>query len=219
MKRLFFSPSGAGMVVLLIVFALFAFVTISATAKAEQPIEQSVLPREHASQSAVVEAHIKRFLEKWYKPGSGTRWNQAPEMAVWIVAEAVSADVDPFVLTTLIQYESSFRVRPGKGLECALPVSHGERGLGQLHGLAARHAREQGCDLETPRGQLCGAAHWWRVALERCGRDELKAFRAYQTGDCRIVTAGAERRYSTLRRIRELAAELATHAEVATSEP
>ena len=207
---IFTAPSRAGTVVMLFILAALTLLVLLFTSEvdAEPPRgESSATSDVRAFQRNVVEAHIKRFLLGWYKQGQGRRWDEAPTMAAWIVNAAHEAQIDPYVLAVLIQFESSYRVRPGTGLKCALPESVGERGLGQLHGLAARHAKRQGCNLGTPQGQLCGAAHWWRVALERCGGDELKALRAYQTGDCRVVTAGSGRRFAALNRIRRLAGD------------
>lgn len=146
-----------------------------------------------------IEDYIKRFLSTWYKPGTGKRWSQVPEMSRWIYEEALAANVDPFMLAVTVKYESGFQVRQGLGIE----GKKGERGLGQLHGMARNRALRAGCDLETPRGQLRGAALWLRAALDACGGDELKAFRAYQTGDCRIKTAGSTFRFSELVRLRK----------------
>lgn len=212
-------PSNSGLIVLLLLTALAVLIalTIASPAGSEPvagpPLEQLAESQDDGAslEQLAIEAYIKKYLTTWYKPGTGKRWGEAPLMARWIVEEARDAEVDPYALAVIIRFESGYRIEPGAGIACSLGEGKcvGERGLGQLHGMAERHARHEGCNLETPQGQLCGAAHWWRVALERCGGDELKALRAYQTGDCRIKVAGASRRYSQLLKLRKISVAMA----------
>lgn len=148
-----------------------------------------------------LEEYIKKFLSTWYKPGTGKRWAEVPEMARWIYDEATAAQIDPYMLAITVKFESGFMQVAGLGVE----GKRGERGLGQLHGLARNRAIKAGCDLETPQGQLRGAALWLRTALDSCGGDELQAFRAYQTGDCRVKTTGSTLRFAELLRLRKAA--------------
>ena len=209
MKRLIEDPSNTGILVMLALAAVAAILALtvvpkSASGNPELPAEDAVTVLDHSTiehEVETIEAYIKKFLLTWYSPGQGKRWKEAPQMARWIVEESHKVGADPYAVAVIIRFESSYRVRPGSGINCGLKKCVGEKGLGQLHGLAARYAKKHGCDLDTPRGQLCGTALWWNFAMKKCGSEE-RALRAYQTGDCRVKTAGSIRRLSQLQKLR-----------------
>lgn len=91
------------------------------------------------------------------------------ELAEMIVAAADVHGVDPFLLLTVAFCESTLRP--------AVLGSLGERGLGQVHGVAAK-----GCDLSTPQGEIeCTARH---LALCRtlCDGSTAQTLARYATG-------------------------------------
>jgi hypothetical protein len=88
-----------------------------------------------------------------------------------LIADAARAhDVPPLLLTVMAKRESSFATDAVGSL--------GERGVLQVHGLAAR-----GCDLSTASGQLACGARWLRLAYDKCGTWE-SAITAYAAGYC-----------------------------------
>ena len=153
----------------------------------------------HASKLVVdpdvekIERYIHDYLGEAYI--NSTRWNNARDMSESIVEAAEWANVDPLLLAVVIKHESGFRVLGGEGITGKL----GERGLGQLHGVAARHARKKGLNLRTVLGQLRGAGMWLRRCLDQCG-DVEGGLRAYQTGKCmNVKVKGARLRYRAYR--------------------
>jgi hypothetical protein len=213
-------PPGTGkrdalllLLLFLAILAVVVLVTETAGADASAPMEPAgspglvledpdvdvvYIPPGQLGTVAEIEDYIKSFLSTWYKAGTGKRWSEAPEIARLIVAESLAVNLDPKMLAVTVKYESGFVVQPGLGIK----GKKGERGLGQLHGLARARAVTAGCDLETIRGQLRGTALWLREALETCGGDELAAFRAYQTGSCKAKTSGSILRFADLKRLR-----------------
>lgn len=150
-----------------------------------------------------VRDYIRRYLES--TPERDERFVNITDMALLIVAESERFRVDPLMTAVVMRYESGYQVRPGLGIR----GSAGERGLGQLHGLAFNTARRAGCELTTVKGQVCGAASWLRFCLDLCLEDELAALRAYQGGTCKAKTAGAFLRYRSLLIARGLAEQAA----------
>lgn len=142
-----------------------------------------------------IEEYINHFLEGTHN--KDRRRKRAPELARLIVEEAEAAGVDPLVLAIILKRESSFYEARG-GDRKGLTGKIGERGLGQLHGVAAMRARGLGCDLKTSRGQICGAARWFAACKERCG-SVRGGFESYQTGSCETKARGPKLRFSEYR--------------------
>ena len=92
------------------------------------------------------------------------------ELAKWIELASRAHDVPPLLLTAVAFRESSFRPN--------VTGKIGEKGLVQVHGLAAR-----GCDLGDEIGQLKCGARWLRVSYDLCGSWD-SALTAYATGGC-----------------------------------
>jgi len=96
------------------------------------------------------------------------------EMAGQIAQAARAHGVPPLLLAVVVYRESSFDV--------SAEGHAGERGLLQVHGLAAR-----GCDLSTAAGQLDCGARWLATCRETCG-DWRGAMSAYVSGRCEPQT-------------------------------
>lgn len=188
MWRFLKSPSDLGLCILLTIIAVVAACLIT------------LLSPEACGDTNVKQESIASYIRAFVKVPSDPRYTGADELAQHIVEQSTRVGADPYAVAVLLRFESSFRAHA----VCRLGNCKGERGLGQLHGLAYRRARKYGCELGTVEGQVCGAAYWWREMYEKCGNSPEQAFRAYQTGDCRIITAGSVRRLSQYRRLTEL---------------
>ncbi len=91
------------------------------------------------------------------------------KLAVSIVEAAERYHEDPYLLLTIIWCESTLRPHARGKL--------GEKGLGQVHGVAAR-----GCDLGTVKGQLLCTAKWLHYSRTRCNGTDGQALARYATG-------------------------------------
>jgi len=165
-------PSNAPPLVTLALIVIFAIVPVlivlvSIVAGAE-PVEL-----EQPDDRAVVDVDraIRFFLHE--SPCWGLAMDAAGRraMAEQIAKAAADNDVPALLLTLIAKRESSFD-------PSAIGSSHGEIGILQVHGLAAR-----GCELDTVEGQLDCGAKWMRRAFEVCGSWD-KAIIAYASGRC-----------------------------------
>ncbi len=119
-----------------------------------------------------IEAYLKDEL-KIYK----NRIKKVLPLVPFIVKTAIENNVDPLLVSIIIYHESSWRVNTPNG-------KIGERGLMQVHGVAAK-----GHNTSTPKGQLeAGITHLARckkVCCENGCEDETKMMLGcYQTGRC-----------------------------------
>ena len=89
--------------------------------------------------------------------------------------------LDPYLIATVISYESSWNYKALGKLE--------EFGLMQAHGRAAR-----GFDLSTPEGQVGAGATWLAKGLKACKGSILGALSFYQTkGKCKPIGSARRR--------------------------
>jgi len=104
----------------------------------------------------------------------GRKLSKSREARLELSADIVNAariyNVPPILLTVISFKESSFRTTAEGKI--------GEKGLTQVHGLAAR-----GCDLSTRHGQLQCGARWLSVSLQMC-KNWPDAVSAYACGGC-----------------------------------
>jgi len=133
--------------------------------------------------------HIRKVLKREKRD---ERWNRAPELARMILEEANRYEIDPLVLTVIVQTESSFREGQIRG-------KVGEVGLTQIWGAAKKCDRT--ADLRTSRGQIRAGACWYAYALEKC-KTERAALHAYQSGQCASNAYGPIPRSRILQRAR-----------------
>lgn len=79
---------------------------------------------------------------------------------------------DPLLITIIAFRESSFKRK-------VIGSSHGEIGIMQVHGKAAK-----GCNLKTARGQIECGIKWVGKCREMCDGTLLQTNQAYCTGRC-----------------------------------
>lgn len=136
-----------------VIVLVFLALAVAGRARAEDPIEAEILSRIELTPRHRLHDQIARA-----------------EFVRDIYAVSAAHDVDARVILMTSFFESSWRTDVIVGI--------GERGLMQLHGIAA-----EGCDLETQRGQLDCGARALRTALDACG--SLRgALTMYATGKC-----------------------------------
>ena len=133
--------------------------------------------------------HIRRVLSREKRD---VRWKRAPQLAQIIMDEANRYEIDPLVLTVIVQTESTFQ-------EGMLRGKDGEIGLTQLLG-AAKHC-DKTADLRTSRGQIRGGACWYAYSLRLC-KTENRALHGYQSGYCDSKSYGPLHRSRIIRRAR-----------------
>lgn len=159
---------------------------------------------------------IQGYIERWLTAGCSKRVNKAgreacrtvalnqkrgrraPALSKVIVDTARERGLDPYVISVVVAFESSFNEKVHDG-------SVGERGLMQVHGLALTQARQQGYDLNTSAGQLAAGSDYLARCSDRCGPTLLGTLSAYQSGRCSTKATGPKLR---TRRVR---AERASH--------
>jgi hypothetical protein len=96
---------------------------------------------------------------------------RAAKVKHFTIAESIKRNLDPLLVFLIMFEESSFRPR-------AIGRSHGELGLMQVHGVAA-----DGCELETPEGQIECGLNWLEKCYQKC-KSTRGALYMYGTGEC-----------------------------------
>jgi soluble lytic murein transglycosylase-like protein len=124
---------------------------------------------------------ITEYLEDRYKGLKPKFKRRALKLVPLVVEYSEKYNLDPLLVSILISSESNWNVDSIGSI--------GERGLMQVHGIAAR-----GHDLTKPEGQLAAGTAHFRRALDQCQGDLKKAFTAYATGSCDKNFLKAQRR-------------------------
>lgn len=131
-----------------------AVLVVSSPAPAETPAEVDGDP------GAAEALRVETAIEHLTRGNAAHPLTRLPkrriEMARLIASAAEAHQIPALLLTAIAFRESSLRTRVTGDL--------GERGLLQVHGIAA-----EGCDLETAEGQLDCGARWLRRCADRCG--------------------------------------------------
>jgi soluble lytic murein transglycosylase-like protein len=125
-----------------------------------------------------ITAYLQDFLRVYPK-----RLAQALSYVPIVVEASFYEQVDPLLVATVISFESSW--------QHGVIGRKGEKGLMQVHGLAAK-----GFDLTTIRGQVrAGVAHLGEC-WDKCGGDIAETLGCYSTkGACNGNYWFAKRRY------------------------
>lgn len=97
--------------------------------------------------------------------------NYRIKIAKMIVYASLVHRIPPLLMTVIIFRESSFNSQSVGSI--------GERGMAQVHGVAARY-----CDLTTTQGQISCGARWLRTAKDKCCTWK-GALTAYASGKCK----------------------------------
>ena len=125
---------------------------------------------------------LSEYIDWFFKDVNKRRIGKAKEMIPTIIKYSKKYQVsDPLMIATIISMESSWNPR-SKG-------TIGERGLMQVHGVAAR-----GFNLSSVDGQLEAGIKWFGICLDKCNQSVVQAYNAYGTGRCRPINSFAHRR-------------------------
>ena len=110
--------------------------------------------------------------------------SKAIELSEKIVSVANDFELDPFLLSALIQTESGF--------DQSKISNVGAKGLGQLTDICVEElARHNVCvDLSDPDSNLRGTAQYLKMMLERFDGDEVLAIAAYNAGPSIVEKVG-----------------------------
>lgn len=122
---------------------------------------------------------VEMVIDDYFRGVAIRRRQAAMEIASLVVDVACSNGVDPILLAVFVTVESGWTTNAVGAI--------GERGLLQVHGVAAR-----GHDLTTARGQLEAGASWLSRCVRACG-SLLGGMAMYQSGKC-ATHRGALRR-------------------------
>ena len=134
----------------------------------QDPTEQELLEIINSErQDPVVE--VDQYIQYFMAGVPAYRYRNAREYAPYVVASAEQYDIDPLLLAVTISVESSWMPDVVGKL--------GERGLTQVHGVAAR-----GYDLEDARQQIEAGASWLSKCIDQCDGDLLGGLSKYQAG-------------------------------------
>lgn len=139
--------------------------------------ESSELPRKPILQALT--EYIEDYLEIYPK-----RAEEAIVLLPDLISICKQYKVPPLLMAKTISDESSW-------ISTAYNSRKGERGLSQVHGVAA-----YGQDLITSKGQIRAGAMWLGRALKRCNGDIQGAIVGYMSGlKCSANVKDARRRY------------------------
>jgi soluble lytic murein transglycosylase-like protein len=139
-----------------------------------------------------IEKSIKWLLRKNPRHRLVKSQPERHKFAKDIITKANKYDLSPYLLTSIIYLESTFRTDARGKI--------GEHGLTQVHGMAA-----YGCDLSTQGGQIECGARYLRSRIDHCG-DVRSGLTAYAGGRCRAKYG--ERLYWVVERRLRLATKL-----------
>jgi soluble lytic murein transglycosylase-like protein len=119
-------------------------------------------------------AAVRQHVETFHRNVGPQKRNRALALVPLVIEAAHKAGIDPLLLAHRVSAESSWRQ--------SVVGDAGERGLVQVHGVAAK-----GYDLTTPRGQLEAGAAWLRACLDMCNGDLTQSITAYRVGRCKTT--------------------------------
>ena len=144
-----------------------------------QPTEAEI--QEHIEselQDPVVE--VDQYIQHFMREVPMYRYRNAREFVPHVVAYAEQHAIDPLLLAVTISLESSWMPD--------VVGTKGERGLTQVHGVAAR-----GYDLTSAEQQIEAGASWLAKCIDDCG-SILGGLSKYQAGtSCRPHKASRKR--------------------------
>lgn len=122
----------------------------------------------HVNATDMIE--VTNYVEDRYKGLKPKFRKRALKLVPYVVHHANDKGIDPLLIAVLVSCESNWNINAIGGV--------GEKGLMQVHGMAAK-----GFDLSTPDGQLDAGTTHFRRALDKCGNIH-DAIVAYATGSC-----------------------------------
>jgi len=131
-------------------------------------------------QDPVVE--VDQYIQYFMADVPMYRYRNAREYAPFVVAYSEQYDIDPLLLAVTISLESSWYPDVVGKL--------GERGLTQVHGVAAR-----GYDLTDAEQQIEAGAAWLSKCIDKCDGDVLGGISMYQAGTSCTPHKGSRKRY------------------------
>ena len=163
-------------VTLAILGIVLSLLSLAKLVHGNEPLDLAALPAELDEQDTRdnverVDRAIRYLLRRSPCWGIASDADARRGMAAKIDHAARTHGVPPMLLTVMAKRESSFQPD-------VVGSSRGERGVLQVHGLAARR-----CDLSTVEGQLDCGARWLRKSFDLCG-DWRGAVTAYMSGRC-----------------------------------
>lgn len=128
-----------------------------------------------------IEDRLSSYIDHWMsvRPHHPAR-KHVPEIATWIVQAASMNHVNPWEVLFVCTRESSLIPRDG---------THGEKGPGQLHGLAlSRSMSEVGGDVEqlSQNSPLAyrAVAYWLAQAKRACPNHPYGQYHSGRCADC-----------------------------------
>lgn len=202
MKRFLTNPSDPGLLLFLLVLAVAGFGVPCSVQGSEPASDESVEDvRER------LDVAIRWLLRVAPRSALLVDEERRLERVEEIVEFSEKYDHDPFLITSMIYCESSFRPE-------AIGRSRGEIGLMQVHGGALRRCLERGFDLSTPRGQI-GCGTWYlRDQIEHCG-SVRSGLNSYASGSCSLSPKSraarvVERRFRMARKLKGLTDEFSS---------
>jgi len=125
---------------------------------------------------------VDQYIQNFMSGVPVYRYRNARAFIPYVVAYAEENDLDPLLLAVTISLESSW-----------LPDvvgQMGERGLTQVHGVAAR-----GFDLDAADQQIAAGATWLAKCIHKCDGDVLGGLSMYQAGTSCRPHRGSRKRY------------------------
>ena len=148
----------------------------------QEPTEQEILDIINSErQDPVVEGD--QYIQYFMQDVPAYRYRNAREYAPYVVAYAEQYDLDPLVLAVTISVESSWLPDVVGQL--------GERGLTQVHGVAAK-----GYNLAEAEEQIAAGAAWLSKCIDKCDGDLLGGLSMYQAGTSCKPHRGSRKRYN-----------------------
>ena len=159
---------------LLAQLVLLAILLIVVAARGNEPVGMTDEKIEVGKDRDVIriDRGIRYLMRKAPCYGIAIKHDKRRKVAAIISTVAKEHGIPPLLLTVTLKRESSFR-------QDAVGESRGEKGVAQVHGMAAR-----GCDLRTLEGQIECGAKWLVRSRQVCG-DWRGAMTAYMSGRCK----------------------------------
>ena len=170
MRRGFLNEKGTIVVGILFVFLAALMACILPGPAHGDPVPEAAAVR---TPTQIVEAHVRWF----FRNVNPQRMQKPLELVPIVVEVSQEHHVDPLLVATMIDVESSWRPTANGAV--------GEQGLLQVHGMARK-----GFDMETPRGQLQAGVTYLVASHKKC-KTIVGALRRYQTGQCKSTKGSA----------------------------
>lgn len=126
---------------------------------------------------------LRQYVQWVFRDSSATRLRKALLYVPLVEREARNQNWDPLLIGVNITEESGWKAN------IVSKSRHRERGLMQVHGVAAR-----GFDLSSPRGQIRAGVTWLSRGRIKCGNSLPSVLSYYMTGSCNQTNLPAVKR-------------------------